>query len=419
MRKTPAQSPRRLPFLSLATSLLAMVLVSGCLEEKPNPPTAPSPQAATAPTPFLEPERVSPQAPAPPPAGSVASGTIMPTTGVGTIAPDQPLQPSIIIKVPTSSPVEKPKPAPPVAIAIREPAPPEPAMNNLILKAIATLPKGGGYAVSRAAVTGLRASLTCKDAKLTFDTPKAQPSFCSGATYLVFVHAIAKWHEARRQPLPDAVLQQLLVQGQADGVGVWGRWNANGPGTARLFTELGIGVNFQSLEDAQPGDFLKIWWNEHVGKREFGHSVIFLGLARTEDGSPGVRFWSSNQPDGYGEKIVPLTKARRILLSRITDPERAAATLPKLPKKDAFLAEMLTRDCSDRELAAMTGMPLPPEQPAPKAVPVVEETPPKATPVKAQASPPAPVPKAQPVTEKLPAETSPVPPIKGTGKAGG
>lgn len=336
------------------------------------PPPAPVPVPAAPPQVSVPSAPVAPVAPPAPPA--------QPTVVRVPVEPALPVPPTPVTPAPAPSipaPVPVPSPVPvPVAVAVpvaelvpdgpvevkapaRRTALPEPVLNRLILRAISDLPKGGGYAVNRTAMTALRSSLLCDDSGLILNPRKAQPSFCSGATYLVFVQALAEWHESARRPLSPAVLDLLLVKGQADGTGVWGRWNANGPGTARLFTELGMGVNFQSLEDAQPGDFLKLWWNEHVGKREFGHSVIYLGLAKDKDGSPGIRFWSSNQPDGYGEKVVPFTKVKRLLLSRLTRPDLLATALPKLPKSDKFLAEMLTRDCSARELAQRTGMPVP------------------------------------------------------------
>jgi hypothetical protein len=72
-------------------------------------------------------------------------------------------------------------------------------------------------------------------------------------------------------------MENLLIRGQGDGVGIWGRWNANGPGTARLFEELHLGKNFTSFEEARPGDFMKIFWNDNIGGTESGHSVIYLG----------------------------------------------------------------------------------------------------------------------------------------------
>jgi len=51
------------------------------------------------------------------------------------------------------------------------------------------------------------------------------------------------------------------------GEGIWGRWNANGPGTARLFRELQLGQNFDNFNQAKPGDFMKIFWSRQVGKK--------------------------------------------------------------------------------------------------------------------------------------------------------
>jgi hypothetical protein len=61
-------------------------------------------------------------------------------------------------------------------------------------------------------------------------------------------------------------LDALMIRGQRDGEGIWGRWNANGPGTARLFQELGLGRNFDDFEEAEPGDFMKIFWSPEVGR---------------------------------------------------------------------------------------------------------------------------------------------------------
>jgi hypothetical protein len=146
----------------------------------------------------------------------------------------------------------------------------------------------------------------------------------------------------------------LLPGKSADGEGVWGRWNANGPGTPRLFHELGLGRNFTAFTDAKPGDFLKIFWTDEVGKSERGHSVIFLGL-ETKDGIERVRFWSSNKPDGYGEKSVPRQKIARAIFSRIESPERIGA-IATLPERDSYLAGLLTRRSSFAEALRMCGI---------------------------------------------------------------
>lgn len=234
-------------------------------------------------------------------------------------------------------------------------------MNDLILEAMKKVPSGGGYSVGRRAFDHLTAAVALKDGRLAVEPRKARPSFCSGATYQVFLLAFQAWNKKHHVELSPALLRQLQVTGQPDGVGVWGRWNANGPGTGRLFRELEIGVNFQDEELARPGDFLKLWWNEHVGQKESGHSVIFVRWALAPDGKTrtGVRFWSSNLPGGYGEKTVPLAKVKRMLFSRITHPTRLAEALPSLPERDQFLAEMLTRPCDEREFAQKTGLALP------------------------------------------------------------
>ena len=113
--------------------------------------------------------------------------------------------------------------------------------------------------------------------------------------------------------------------GQRDGEGVWGRWNANGPGTARLFYEMKLGPNFSDFAQARPGDFMKIFWSTAVGRREHGHSVIFLGTEKV-NGVDSVRFWSSNIGVGYSEKTVPLRQDQR---GRLLAPDHAAKPRPR------------------------------------------------------------------------------------------
>ena len=233
------------------------------------------------------------------------------------------------------------------------PALPAPKFNDLVLDAIQKMPKGGGYAVTSAANTALRKAVRLKGDKFNFEHKDAVPSYCSGATYQVFVHALQTAWDKQKIKAPVEARQALLVAGQPDGTGVWGRWNANGPGTARLFFETGIGVNFEDWRFAAPGDFLKIFWNEHIGKREFGHSVVFLGLAPNDSGGWELRFWSSNQPDGYGEKSVPITKIKRVIFSRLTEP--SAVTKLATLGTDAYLKDMLKRDGTAAELLKMTG----------------------------------------------------------------
>lgn len=239
----------------------------------------------------------------------------------------------------------------PVPAARTKPAAAVRDYNGMILEAIKHMPAGGGYSANAAATGKLVEAATFrgdKDGGLGIKPEVAQPSYCSGATYLVFLKVIDQLVQEKQLPLTPEVLKMLEVRRQADGTGVWGRWNANGPGTARFFYEAGLGGSAPSLDRARPGDFLKIWWNEHVGKRERGHSVIFLGFAETPEGEEGVKFWSSNEPDGFGEKVVPLTKVKRALITRLEHPE-ALTRLTSLAPRDAFLARMLEKDCPEDE----------------------------------------------------------------------
>ncbi len=227
-------------------------------------------------------------------------------------------------------------------------------INDAVLAEIRRMPSGGGYATTSSAMDKLQEATLAEPGMLEIHTAAATPSFCSGATYLVFLKVVEKLVDEQRVPLSTEAIAALPIRRQADGVGVWGRWNANGPGTARLFHELGLGRNFTSIDDALPGDFLKIFWNDQIGSREFGHSVIFLGRAATPAGAPAIRFWSSNKPGGYGERVVELTKVKRTLFSRFEHPERLSAA-PGLGK-DAYLAAMLKRASTADEMGKMVGL---------------------------------------------------------------
>lgn len=218
--------------------------------------------------------------------------------------------------------------------------------NARVLATIPHVPPGGGYSVTSETSEKLRSAVQNSGGDLILRPKRAMPSYCSGATYLIFLNAV-------RPNLTPEVAARLADMQKADGHGVWGRWNANGPGTARLFHELGLGRNFTNLAEAKPGDFLKIFWRDAVGKNEFGHSVIFLGT-ETKDGEPHVRFWSSNKPEGYGEKSVPLSKCKRLLFSRLEHPERIKL-VTDLPEKDAYLASLLTVESSFTEALRKSG----------------------------------------------------------------
>jgi hypothetical protein len=226
--------------------------------------------------------------------------------------------------------------------------------NSVVLEQINKMPSGGRYSVSRVAKIRLQNSAHFESGKFFFVPKGAAPSFCSGATYLVFIRTIEALREHGQLQLDFATLNQLIIRDQRDGEGIWGRWNANGPGTARLFYELGLGRNFADFGQAKPGDFMKIFWNKNVGKRESGHSVIFMGT-ENQLGEEYVRFWSSNIPAGYGEKSVPRKKIAFAIFSRLQTPSNLAR-MNNAPVVDSYLASLLRKKSSISEAGAKCGL---------------------------------------------------------------
>jgi hypothetical protein len=224
--------------------------------------------------------------------------------------------------------------------------------NDLVLEQVKRMPKGGRYSVSHFAKIRLQSSAHFEAGKF-FIIP-AGPSFCSGATYLVFIRTIEALRERGQLRLDYGTLERLIIRDQHDGEGVWGRWNANGPGTARMFHELGLGRNFDNIDQAKPGDFMKIFWSRAVGKNEHGHSTIFLGMENRMDGQY-VRYWSSNVPSGYGEKSVPRSKIAYAIFSRLETPANLAR-INSAPFVDTYLASLLRSRSSISEAGAKCGL---------------------------------------------------------------
>jgi hypothetical protein len=226
--------------------------------------------------------------------------------------------------------------------------------NALILDQVHRMPSGGKYSVSHFANIKLQSAAHFESGKFFVIPTKPYVSFCSGATYLVFIKAIEDLRDRGQLQLDFATLNQLIIRDQHDGEGVWGRWNANGPGTARLFYELGLGRNFTDFSQAEPGDFMKIFWNNNVGMRESGHSVIFLGTTQRRDGEY-VRFWSSNIGMGYGEKEVPRAKIANAIFSRLEMPANLTR-INNAPAIDSYLASLLRKKSNFAEARQKCGI---------------------------------------------------------------
>jgi hypothetical protein len=226
--------------------------------------------------------------------------------------------------------------------------------NSLVLEQIKQMPRGGRYSVSHVAKIRLQSSAHFESGKFFILPSQASPSFCSGATYLVFIRTIEALRSRAQLQLDYSTLERLIIRDQHDGEGIWGRWNANGPGTARLFHELQLGRNFDNFDQATPGDFMKIFWSRQVGRSEHGHSTIFLGIENHPDGQY-VRYWSSNVPSGYGEKTVPRSKIAYAIFSRLQTPANLAR-INSTPFVDSYLASLLRTRSSIAEASAKCGL---------------------------------------------------------------
>ncbi len=211
-----------------------------------------------------------------------------------------------------------------------------PTPNSLILASIKTMPQGKGYAAAQKDVDRLAANVSLQDRHFKQDLNRIGPTFCSGATYLVFLRTIERLGPLSN--LSEKSLARFANLGVQDGEGIFGRWNANGPGTAKLFADLNCGVNFTSYAHARAGDFLKMWWTEAIGAKERGHLVIYLSQTPTT-----LTYWSANQPGGYGTKTVEKSKIKHHLFSRFTMPKNLSQA-NSLSPKDPFLADMLRKD---------------------------------------------------------------------------
>jgi len=225
--------------------------------------------------------------------------------------------------------------------------------NALILEQIKQMPVGGNYSASHVATIRLQSAAHFEQGTFFILPEAASPSYCSGATYLVFLKTLEALRDTGRLQLDEQTLGELVIRGQRDGEGIWGRWNANGPGTARLFYELKLGENFSEFKKARPGDFMKIFWTNEIGMEEHGHSVVFLGI-EMHDGVEYVRFWSSNIPLGYGEKSVPRSKIALAIFSHLETPENLNRA-SQIPRLDPYLASMESKRSSFTEARVKCG----------------------------------------------------------------
>jgi len=254
--------------------------------------------------------------------------------------------------------------------------------NDVVLDALRAMPAGGTYASYRGdlpegrrfdelygTVAELGDAIGVDDeGRLDVDpTAAADLSFCSSATYLLFCEVVERLQERGEAPASAELSREMaavgdrvdVIHGKLDGVGIFGHWNADGPGTAVLFRRLGLGRNFSRFDEARPGDFLKIFWNDSIGKGERGHLVVYLG---TNESGDAIRVWSSNMENedgsaGYGSMWVERDRIERAIFSRLEHPENLARWLSfdEAEKTSDYLVRIRETGSTGEEMRAVTG----------------------------------------------------------------
>src|SRR5205085_4387051 len=87
-------------------------------------------------------------------------------------------------------------------------------LNALILEQVRKMPRGGRYSTSHFATIKLQSLAHFESGKFLVIPTAPYPSFCSGATYLVFVKALEALRERGELQLDFATLNQLVIRDQ-------------------------------------------------------------------------------------------------------------------------------------------------------------------------------------------------------------
>ena len=257
------------------------------------------------------------------------------------------------------------------------------SFNEIVLREIAEVKPYGGYytgsyaggAFSKTAWQGMNEAYKMKGARPVINLAKARPSFCSSACYMVLVRSLLTWDTyensgTRISAKSWRALKPYTVRGlsypvQDDGVGAWGRANANGPGMAVLIRELKAGENvliknrkeyksdsayWSAWGQAEPGDFLKIFRSGAIGASERGHMVVYLGRKKASSGGKRddiVYYWSSNgsradSSKGYSIASCRASEIYRGVITKVTKPQAFAQASKISPtKRDEWLRSLL------------------------------------------------------------------------------
>lgn len=173
--------------------------------------------------------------------------------------------------------------------------------------------------------------------------PPRETSYCSGATYTAFIEALNLWYlpsgpEAKQtsiMALDEVRAEAMRMQEpdggrREDGVKFWGHWNDDGYGSQFALVQYsGMGEEV-APNRARPGDFMNISWTNGGG-----HSVVFLGWHKDDEGGKHLLYWSSQKgTNGMGDQLVSLERIRKVKIVRLINPGRLFTFDPTQEVKD-------------------------------------------------------------------------------------
>ncbi|HPN36817.1 MAG TPA: hypothetical protein PL041_00350 [Melioribacteraceae bacterium] len=148
-------------------------------------------------------------------------------------------------------------------------------------------------------------------------------SYCSGASYSVFIEALNLIFKESNQILPDSVIEFMRMQEKdgsrrEDDIKYWGKWNTDGYGNQIALVQYsGMGKQV-CAKDALPGDFVNISW-----KNGNGHSTVFLGWYINAENDTNIVYFSSQKAtNGLGDQIVNINSIDEVVFVRLTEPEK-------------------------------------------------------------------------------------------------
>jgi hypothetical protein len=125
--------------------------------------------------------------------------------------------------------------------------------------------------------------------------------FCVGMTWEIYLRA---WLAIDKSEGGDGTdLHGLSSDDMFDMRDDWFVRDIRGPGASAAFEDYGLGVEVESFDDWQPGDFIQFW--RHSGS---GHNVIFIDWMTNSSGARiGFQYWSCNgsgstNGPGYNEE---------------------------------------------------------------------------------------------------------------------